>query len=222
MLYGLAKGATVFAGSQVIEAGGTTSNTTVSGGGYQDIESGGTAKATTVESGGSHVVYSGGAVIDTTINAGGSAIVFSGGTVISPTINAGNLELAAGASVGGTALNFAGTGGTLRIDGTSMPGSVLSGFTGGDIIDLAGVPYSSAGTSQLLSNNQLQITENGQSYLLQLDRNQTYSAFRLSSDGAEWDGHSAARAGHQPNLGPKRQLCSSGVQGGRLLCGAIP
>jgi autotransporter passenger strand-loop-strand repeat protein len=40
---GYASGATVFGGSQVIEAGGTASSTTVANGGTLDVKSGGTA-----------------------------------------------------------------------------------------------------------------------------------------------------------------------------------
>jgi fibronectin-binding autotransporter adhesin len=51
-VYGNAGGATIFAGSQVIESGGGASNTTVAGGGTLDVLSGGSAKSARISAGG--------------------------------------------------------------------------------------------------------------------------------------------------------------------------
>jgi hypothetical protein len=89
-------------------------------------------------------------------------------------------------TVGGT-IAFAGAGGTLRTDATTsgaMPTNVISGFVPGDIIDLAGIGFDNSGTIKLKSGNQLEITENGNTYDLQLDPSQSFAGeqFKLSSD----------------------------------------
>jgi autotransporter-associated beta strand protein/probable HAF family extracellular repeat protein len=106
---------------------------------------------------------------------------YAGGT----TIGAGTLELASGASAGSGQIGFAGTRCTLRIDATSMPANVISGFAPTDTIDLRAVSFDSGGTAQLQFGNVLQIVENGNIYDLQLDPSANYSAtaFSLQNDG---------------------------------------
>jgi autotransporter passenger strand-loop-strand repeat protein len=55
-VYGNAGGATIFAGSQVIESGGGASNTTVAGGGTLDVLSGGSANSARISAGGTEAV----------------------------------------------------------------------------------------------------------------------------------------------------------------------
>jgi autotransporter passenger strand-loop-strand repeat protein len=104
-VYGSAVGVTVFAGSQVVESGGTVNGIVVSSGGIVVVQSGGVASGATVSVGsvdvvfgtasgttvwyGLEVVSSGGTVIGTTINGGlGEEIVFSRGTASGTTITA--------------------------------------------------------------------------------------------------------------------------------------
>ena len=143
--YGLASGATIVTGSQVVEAGGTASGTIISGG-TQLVDAGGSAAATTI----------------------------SGGT----------FEIASGGSAVG-AISFAGTGGSLKIDGT-VPSTVISGFAYGDVIDLAAVTFVSSGKVQLMSGNVLEVVEGGSSYNLQLNPSTSFAGeiFKLSADGA--------------------------------------
>ncbi|PWT84366.1 MAG: hypothetical protein C5B56_15750 [Proteobacteria bacterium] len=169
--YGLASGVTVFAGSQVVESGGTASSTTIDNGGREFVSSGGTA-------------------IGIVISSGGYAEIFAGASTSGITISGGTLELAGALGPGGGAITFAGVGATLKIDGSSMPTNVLSGFVPGDTIDLTSVPFVSGGTTKLQRflnvPNQLLIGENGSSYALQLDPAQNFSgiSFLLSSDGS--------------------------------------
>jgi fibronectin-binding autotransporter adhesin len=61
-VYGSAVGVTVFAGSQVVESGGTVSGTVVSSSGSVVVQSGATASGTIVSNGGLEIVNSGGIV----------------------------------------------------------------------------------------------------------------------------------------------------------------
>jgi autotransporter passenger strand-loop-strand repeat protein len=85
-LYGFASGDTVFAGSQVVEPGGTASATTISSGGTEIVSGGGTDVSAQV-TGGTEIVLSGGA----------SGVVFSSG---------GTLQLDAGSHLNGTISGF--------------------------------------------------------------------------------------------------------------------
>jgi hypothetical protein len=68
-----------------------------------------------------------------------------GGTVSAATIDGGTLMLGSGAAVSGV-LVFS-SGGTLEIIGTAMPSVTISGFTAGDIIDLAQDVHTGAGVA---------------------------------------------------------------------------
>jgi uncharacterized repeat protein (TIGR03803 family) len=82
------------------------------------------------------------------------------------------------------AVAFAG-GGTLQIDGTTMPAATISGFGTVGTIDLTGVAFDPAGSAVLTSGNVLQISEGGETVALQLDPTQSFSghSFALASDG---------------------------------------
>ena len=144
-------------------------------------------------------VMPGGEVYSQTIVSGDTEIIAAGGTVgtggaakntYSSTenlIDGGTLVLQTGAVVDANIAFGSGfaaygdtSGGLLVIEGTTSPSLVtlapttptiqIQGFTFGNTIDLAAVPYSSAGTTSYNSSTDvLQITENGNSYDLQLD-----------------------------------------------------
>jgi autotransporter passenger strand-loop-strand repeat protein len=176
-----------------INAGGTLkvadgyslSNFAIGSSATLDVASGGAASGTTVNSGGTEIVSAGGTATGTATNKGGYEDVLSGGITSNTTISGGTLELTSGGSAAGV-ITFAGSGGVLKIDGTTMPTNAISGFAPGDTLDLAGVTYSSAGTVTLKAGNALQIVEGGVTYKLQLDSSQNYSedSFALSSDGS--------------------------------------
>ena len=167
---------------------GTATSTTILSGGAQVVGGNdkgegngiGTATSTTL-SGGMQYVSAGGTATDTIIYNGGLEEVFAGGVVTGTVISGGTLEIVAVGVVSG-GIDFVGSGGTLRIDGTSMPGNTISGFVSGDMFDLAGISYS-GGRADLLSGNVLQITEGGQHYDLNLDPNQNFAGdyFHLNS-----------------------------------------
>jgi autotransporter passenger strand-loop-strand repeat protein len=164
---------------------------TVESGGILEVQYDGTANGTIVGSGGKEVLDGpvggatvGGTANGTIIGSGGQEIV-NGGVTSNTTISGGMLELTYGGSAAG-AITFAGSGGVLKIDGTTMPTNAISGFAPGDTFDLAGVAYSSAGNVTVKAGNVLQIVEGGVTYNLQLDPSQNYSedSFALSSDGS--------------------------------------
>ena len=87
-------------------------------------------------------------------------------------------------------ITFAGANATLKIDGTSMPSNVITGFAPGDIIDLTGVSYNFREFTQLQNwaNNQLTIFSTGvgsPTYQLNLDPSASYFGdwVELSPDG---------------------------------------
>ena len=189
---GVASGTIVRNTGQEVIQGGTASDTTVSNGGVVWVLSGGSAIDTTVKGGGAEVVYSGGSALSTTISSGGTAVILSGGSASHTTIaQSGTLEVSGGI-VKGT-VTFSGTGGQLLIDGASLPndptkliGATIHGFVSGDTIDLTGIGYTSgAGQVTLNGGNELQITEGGQTYDLQLNPSQDFTNdyFHLTDDG---------------------------------------
>jgi autotransporter passenger strand-loop-strand repeat protein len=110
-------------------------------------------------------------------------VVSSGGTAIHDTISGGAVVLEAGAVVSG-GIVFAGSG-TLDIFGSTMPTVTISGFSAGDVIDLASIASASGGSATLGSGNVLDVVEGGSTYVLHLDPSQSYSGtqFVLSTDG---------------------------------------
>ena len=195
--YGLASGATIVTGSQVVEAGGVASATIISGG-TEIVSAGGTDDGAKISGGtqldyglasgativtGSQVVEAGGTASGTIIS-GGTQLVDAGGSAAATTISGGTFEIASGGSAVG-AISFAGTGGSLKIDGT-VPSTVISGFANGDVIDLAAVTFVSSGKVQLMSGNVLEVVEGGSSYNLQLNPSTSFAGeiFELSADGA--------------------------------------
>jgi autotransporter passenger strand-loop-strand repeat protein len=160
-VFGTASGATVFAGSQVVESGGTASNTTVSSGGTLVISSGGLADPTTIYAGGSETISSGGADDGAQISGGtqfdyglasgatvltGLQVVDSGGTASGTTINSGGTEYI---SSGGTAVGvtFSGASGTFYLAQPAGLSGTLSGWQIGDTIDFVGTLVTSASIS---------------------------------------------------------------------------
>ena len=107
-VYGNAGGATIFAGSQVIESGGGASSTTIAGAGTLDVLSGGSANSARISAGGTEAVsagatdagarFSGGAQLvygfaSRTIVFTGAQLVGPGGTASGTTISSGGTEI---------------------------------------------------------------------------------------------------------------------------------
>lgn len=142
---GFASATTVLSdGLLFINSGGSVSGVIVSAGGSALVTAGGVASGTLVASGGVEQVFgsdiaaqvsgvlevlSGGSASGDTIYAG-LLLVDSGGTASGTVMSGGTVELAAGASAGG-AITFATSGGTLQIDGRTMPSDVISGLQQG-------------------------------------------------------------------------------------------
>ena len=129
--------------------------------------------------------------------SGGGSLKVDFSFLGSATIGA-NSTLELNGSASGGPLAFAGTTGTLKIDGTEMPTNVFTGLQPstpsngtlvGDTIDLARVSFANGGSAQLLAGNVLQIVTgvgSGQhTYDLNLSPSADFSkeSFKLSSDG---------------------------------------
>jgi autotransporter passenger strand-loop-strand repeat protein len=126
-------------------------------------------------------VLSGGVASGDTVFTG-SQVDSSGGAAVNDTISGGTVVLESGAVVSG-GIAFAGSG-TLDIFGSTMPTVTISGFSAGDVIDLASIA-SVGGSAALGSGNVLDVVEGGSTYVLHLDPSQSYSStqFVLSADG---------------------------------------
>jgi autotransporter passenger strand-loop-strand repeat protein len=106
---------------------------------------------------------------------------FAGNLVISA---GGRLELTDTDAANGRPIDFADINTVLRVDGATMPTSVISGFIPGERwIDLSGLAFTSSGGAQV-SGSTLEVTEGGTTDDLQLDPSQSYAAesFEVLSD----------------------------------------
>jgi len=154
---------------------------TISGDPVFDVASGQTDTITGLISDGSSPgmveVYGGG-----TLDLDNAANPYSGGTVVAV---GSTLEIGVAGAAGSGAISFFGIGNTLKIDGTVMPTNTIDDFVDGETVDLASIGFSNTGQVNLIGGNELQITENGTSYDLQLDPSQSFAGdfFHLASDG---------------------------------------
>ena len=140
-------GEIVSAGYQLqVAAGGTITGTSILSGGSAVIS--GSESGSTLALGGTETVFgttsadivSGAQLIsgtagNETIANGGSATIAAGGTASNIVLSGGQLDVAGSLSGG---LTFA-AGGTLVENGAVTNSAVISGFTGGDVIDLANI-----------------------------------------------------------------------------------
>jgi autotransporter passenger strand-loop-strand repeat protein len=142
------------------------------------VSSGGVTRQTSI-SGGTEAVLSGGTAIHTAVRAGGIETV--GGLTASSTIAGGTLDLLSGGTATGTIL-FAGSG-LLAVQGTTLPGTTISGFAVSDGIDLASVLYTGSGTTAFdSSTGVLTVNEGGSSYHLTLAGDYADDTFALGPD----------------------------------------
>jgi len=184
-----------------LEVSGSVTDTTVDAGGTLEILSGGTADPTTVDAGGSETIdsnasdtgalvygtqYVYGSATDSTAFAGGRVVVENGGSISGAVISGGTVEVVSGGNAG-SSITFATDSGTLQIDGPNTPGVLLagttiSGFVPGDTIDLTGIDYSTPNSVFVNGSDQLQITEGGNTYEIQLTGDFTGDTFHLAPD----------------------------------------
>ena len=150
-VFGSANGAIVFAGSQVIEAGGTASNTivlsggmlvlsgtatlkqaTISAGGVLTVGSGATLSSFAVNSGVLVEAASGGSAKNATVSAGGTLAVVAGGMATSAIVRNGGTEVV---SAGGDDLAAKISGGTQFVYGEASNATI---FTGSQVVEAGG------------------------------------------------------------------------------------
>ena len=182
-IFGTASGTLIITGgSQTVEVGGVAQQTLLDDAAIQDVF--GFAGGTVISATDIQIVESGGVASGTTISSGGFEIVFSGGLTIDTTIDGGGaLDLHDGAAASGT-IHFAGAGGFLRIDGSTMPAVSITGFERGDRIDIRGLPADAGNTVTFDPLTGALTVSGGSIETLQLSGVAAGTAFGLVDDGS--------------------------------------
>ena len=177
---GTASGTQVTSGMSEIVSGVTAlgSGSIVSAGGSETVTSGG--KEIGGRDSGMLSVGSGGVLQNETVASGGSATLSAGAVASNTVISGSTLVLSGGANATGS-IDFAGSGGTLVIEGKTMPTGTVSGFNPGmgDTILFSGIPAS--GATLTSSGNSLTIHEGGSNYTLNISS--STPGFTLVNDG---------------------------------------
>ena len=183
-------------GLENVGSGGASTGTTINGGGVEVILSGGKASDTNINAGGTEKVLSGAASTGATVNAGGVQEIQIGGDAVHTTVHSGAVQNVYG---GGTATNtvidgglesildagqasnveFAGSGGTLRVPTPSQFTGTISNWRVGDVVDFVNTTV----TDVSGTNGVLTVSYGGQKASYQLAGQQPNTEFTLQSDG---------------------------------------
>ena len=121
-VYGTDTNAVISGGSQIVEGGGTVSDTVIKDAGTQQIGFNGSSINVRIEEGGTQTVSWEGKAENTTIS-GGVQQIDSGGRVENTTINSGTQQIASGGEAAQTAI----LGGTQEVSGTASASKIASG-----------------------------------------------------------------------------------------------
>jgi autotransporter passenger strand-loop-strand repeat protein len=172
--------------TELLNAGGVASNTSVGSGG-RILVSGGTTSNAVISSGGSELVFSGGTASSTTVS-GGTETVSSGGVLAGATISGGGLvEIKASGSAGSSTITI--SSGTLKLDDSQhFSGSIAGLATAAQVVDLADINFATLQTvaySGSTASGTLTVSD-GSSHVAQLHLIGNYLAatFTSASDGA--------------------------------------
>ena len=107
------------------------------------------------------------------------ALAGFGGMVL---VSGGTLELTSAGAAGAAPIVFGtGVAGARRIDGLVAPSNGISGFSSGDVIDLAGLAYAGR-TAPIVSGNVVTVAEGGFSEALRI-AGAASGTFALAADG---------------------------------------
>ena len=108
--YGVASGVTVFAGSQVVEAGGALSGDTIGSGGVLILDPGGAVVSAVIQSGGSLEPFGNATPAGVTLDAGATLVVGSGDVLSNYTMPIGTdvTVLSAGTAIDVTVIGAPG------------------------------------------------------------------------------------------------------------------
>ena len=186
-------------GELIVEAGGYSQYTVVSGGTAftygqpqtvrvpsEELVSGGLAVDTTVSSGGEQVVAAG-TTVSTIVLSGGLQLVeqsssynvIATGTASATTIDGGTLEVLSGGIVSDSVV-FTGKGGSLVISASGVPQATILGFSTGDSIFLASIAYNSGDSPVLGARNVLTVSQTtGGEETFNLDPTQNFSGYNF-------------------------------------------
>ena len=178
-------------GFYYLSMGGTALDVNVHSG-TEYVFGGGTASGNTVDDTGGIIVFGGGLAVNTVISSGGVVETQDNGVVSNTTIAGGELDLAAGGAgnqnfqgIASGSITFKGAGGALLLENAPGMNATVSGFAPGDTIALVDTWPA---TATLGSGNLLSVSGNGQSYAIQLDPTQNFSAdtFKVTSGGIQY------------------------------------
>ena len=153
------------------------------------MEAGGSASATTL-SGGVQDVVAGGFATGTIVRGTGYAYVAAGGTASGTILSGGEFEVASGGSTGAGVVTFSG-GGTLQLDDSIHFGGLVANFLSAtEHLDLADIPFVSGATSATFSggtaSGTLTVTDGAHIAHIALLGNYTASQFNVTF---AFDGH---------------------------------
>lgn len=180
---------TLGAGPDLVAIDGNGKNKITGTSGDYTITLGGTGNNTVTINGKGTSTFTAGSGSETLSISGGGTLVVEGD------LNGGSASIGAnsrlelkGADSGSIAFDrsdpITGSGGTLQIDGTSMPTGVISGFAAGDEIDLSGVKVQSLQSGVLIEGtNQLSVVGNGTVFSLNLEGHYLDASITLDASG---------------------------------------
>jgi autotransporter passenger strand-loop-strand repeat protein len=212
-------GVVSISGTEIVSAGGTASNTVVSGG---TLTVRGLANGAVVSSGvlipgfpafnvvGSMNVMSGGTATNTVVNSGGYETVSSGGVLSGALISGGTIEIMSGGSANSGVITFS-SGGTLQLDSSVSFGGTISGFALPDQLDLRDVAFGSGTTLSFseAGNNlsgTLTVSDGTHAAHLTLLGQYVTAQFTKASDG-----HGGTLVGDPPIGGPASAVPGEGT-----------
>ena len=199
---GVSQSAMVASGGLLnIGAGGGASNTAISVGG-RIINSGGSienlsfgnnlpASSLILGAGGTLDVASPTDGLSTDVNlrwsGTGTLLIAGSASFVGDLLLAGGtIELGRGASLGQGSIIFTNPGSTLRLDdlltSSGSLANALQGFESGDVIDLAGMAYSSSASATLVGHT-LQIDSGGNTFSIELSAAH-FAAIQIADDGS--------------------------------------
>jgi hypothetical protein len=184
-------------GNSTITCGSGSDNITITGDGANNITIGKGTDDVTITGTGANTIAAGTSAAGITITgfsgslAGsapspspGATITLNGADNGNATIGSNStLEVANGATFAGT-IDFGSTsGGTLKIDGATMPAAVIKGFNAGDTIDFSATPATSISGGDLIqSPTNLTLSTGALSTGINLNSRGNYYDYAISRD----------------------------------------
>jgi fibronectin-binding autotransporter adhesin len=170
--------------TELLNAGGVASNTSVGSGG-RILVSGGTTSNAVISSGATETVFSGGTAVSTTVS-GGAETVSSGGTLTGATLSGGKVEIMSSGTAGSSTITI--SSGTLLLDDSqSFNGTVAGLADANQKIDLADIIFNFASLQPMQYSDSggsgtLTVTDGIHTAHLALIGTYTVASFKMAAD----------------------------------------